>query len=187
MTETKNIDLRGTRVNTPDLDWSQIRETVLLIELGAGQIEAAMKDSNASVDVLTNSFTTMATAMQSISATIAAMPDTPGDAKDELAAMTSQVSGMVNHAIIAFQFYDKLVQRLAHVNHGLAGLSALVSDNVRLYNPGEWRALQQAIRSKYSMVEEQAMFDAVMSGMPVKDALEHFMAQMNKSDDVELF
>jgi hypothetical protein len=32
------------------------------------------------------------------------------------------------------------------------------------------------------------MFEAVMNGMPVKEALEHFMAEMkDKSDDIELF
>ena len=34
---------RRTRVNAPDLDWSQVRETVLMLELSAGQIEGAMK------------------------------------------------------------------------------------------------------------------------------------------------
>lgn len=181
---------RGTRVDSPDLDWSQVRETVLMLELSAGQIEGAMKDSNASVEVLTDSFTTMAGYMKMIADTVAALPagGETGAAKEQLAGVTQHVAGMVHQAIIAFQFYDKLVQRLAHVNHSLAGLSDLVSDKSRLYNPAEWKGLQEKIRSKYSMREEQAMFEAVMGGMPVKDALEQFMAEMkDKSDDIELF
>ena len=181
---------RGTRAHMPDLDWSQVRETVLMLELSAGQIEGAMKDSNSSVEVLTDSFTTMAGYMRMISETIAGLPDdeTSGPVKQNLQGVTQHVSGMVHQAIIAFQFYDKLVQRLAHVNHSLASLSDLVADNSRLFNPIEWRALQEKIRSKYSMKEEQAMFDAVMNGMSVKDALEQFMTEMkDKSDDVELF
>ena len=181
---------RGTRVHTPDLDWSQVRETVLMLELSAGQIEGAMKDSNSSVEVLTDSFTTMAGYMRIIADTVASLPEggETGAAKDSLKGVTEHVSGMVHQAIIAFQFYDKLVQRLAHVNHSLASLSGLVADNSRLFNPSEWRALQEKIRSKYSMKEEQAMFEAVMNGMPVKDALEQFMAEMkDKSDDIELF
>ena len=181
---------RGTRVNAPDLDWSQVRETVLMLELSAGQIEGAMKDSNASVEVLTDSFTTMAGYMKMIGDSVAALPDSgeSGVAKEQLAGVTQHVSGMVHQAIIAFQFYDKLVQRLAHVHHSLASLSGLVSDTNRLYHPGEWKALQEKIRSKYSMREEQAMFEAVMAGMPVKEALEKFMTEMkDKSDDIELF
>ena len=142
---------RGTRANSPDLDWSQVRETVLMLELSAGQIEGAMKDSNASVEVLTDSFTTMAGYLRMISDTVAGLPDggETGAAKESLRGVTEHVSGMVHQAIIAFQFYDKLVQRLAHVNHSLAGLSGLVSDTSRLYNPAEWKALQEKIRSKY--------------------------------------
>lgn len=181
---------RGTRAHMPDLDWSQVRETVLMLELSAGQIEAAMTDSNSSVEVLTDSFTTMAGYMRTIADSVSALPDDgdAGDAKRNLGAAAEHVSGMVHQAIIAFQFYDKLVQRLAHVNQSLAGLSGLVSDNARLYNPAEWRALQEKIRARYTMREEQAMFDAVMAGLPVKEALEQFMAEMkDKSDDIELF
>jgi hypothetical protein len=181
---------RGTRAHLPDLDWSQVRETVLMLELSAGQIEGAMKDSSSSVEVLTDSFTTMAGYMQMIAETVASLPDEgeAGVAKQNLSGVTGHVSGMVHQAIIAFQFYDKLVQRLAHVNHSLASLSDLVSDQSRLFNPMEWRALQEKIRSKYTMVDEQAMFDAVMNGVPVKEAIERFMVEMkDKPDDIELF
>lgn len=182
---------RGTRAHMPDLDWSQIRETVLMLELCAGQIEGAMTDSNRSVEVLTGSFTAMADSMAAISGTLERLPNAgpAAEAKGELQAVAQNVSGMVHQAIIAFQFYDKLVQRLAHVTHGLGELSALVSDNARLYNPTQWRTLQEQIRSRYTMREEQAMFDAVMNGMPVKEAIEHFMAEMHQKsgDDIELF
>ncbi|HOI51407.1 MAG TPA: hypothetical protein PLN02_03455, partial [Azonexus sp.] len=65
MTE-KTLPPRGTSAHNPDLNWSQVRETVLMLELAAVQIEHAMKDSNASVDVLTRSFTAMAGCMQEI-------------------------------------------------------------------------------------------------------------------------
>ena len=179
----------GTRAHAPDLDWSQVRETVLMMELSAGQIEAAMKDSNSSVEVLTDVFTTMAGYMSMIGETVAALPDEGENGpKANLLAATTHVSGMVHQAIIAFQFYDKLVQRLAHVNHSLASLSSLVSDKSRLFNPYEWVALQQKIRSKYTMREEVEMFEAVLAGMSVQEALENFMTKINdKSDDIELF
>jgi phospholipid N-methyltransferase len=40
---------RGTSAHMPGLNWSQVRETVLMLELSAAQIEAAMKDSNSSM------------------------------------------------------------------------------------------------------------------------------------------
>ena len=181
---------RGTTAHTPDLNWSQVRETVLMLELSAVQIEAAMKDSNASVEVLTNSFTTMAGYMRMISETIQTLPDKDevGVAKQNLLGVSEHVSGMVHQAIIAFQFYDKLVQRLSHVGLSLGELSDLVSDTRRLFNPAEWVDLQGRIKGIYTTREEVAMFEAVMQGVPVQQAVEQFMAEMKeKSDDIELF
>lgn len=181
---------RGTSAHMPDLNWSQVRETVLMLELSAVQIESAMKDSNASVEVLTNSFTTMAGYMRTISDTVLTLPDQGevGVAKQNLTGISEHVSAMVHQAIIAFQFYDKLVQRLAHVGISLGDLSDLVADGGRLFNPAEWVALQNKIRTKYTTREEIAMFDAVMHGMPVQEAVDKFMAEMKeKNDDIELF
>jgi hypothetical protein len=189
MTKEENGN-RGTRVHRPDLDWSQMRETVLMMELAGGQIEAAMRDSNSSVEVLTDSFTTMAGYMRMISEAAAALPDSGegAAAKTQLLGATEHVTAMMRQAIVAFQFYDKLVQRLSHVNHSLAALSNLVGDNSRLFNPGEWLALQEKIRSRYTMAEEVEMFEAVLAGMPVQEALDKFMLKMNnRTDDIELF
>ena len=186
----ETIHPRGTSAHMPDLNWSQVRETVLMLELSAVQIETAMKDSNASVDVLTNSFTSMASYMRMISDTVQTLPDQGevGVAKQNLSGISDHVSGMVHQAIIAFQFYDKLVQRLAHVGISLGDLSDLVADGRRLYNPSEWVSLQDKIRAKYTTRDEIAMFEAVMHGMPVHEAVDKFMAEMKeKNDDIELF
>jgi predicted methyltransferase MtxX (methanogen marker protein 4) len=185
---------RGTRARTPDLDWSQVRETVLMLELAAGQVDAAMRDSNSSVNTLMDTFTSMADTLASIDIALNTLPDTVGNGmvKAEIQDNARQVAQKVHHAIIAFQFYDKLVQRLDHVCHSLSGLSGLVSDTGRLYNPAEWSSLQELIRSKYTMVEERGMFDAVMAGATVQEALKDYMTtRMQQVEDsggeIELF
>ena len=181
---------RGTTAHMPDLNWSQVRETVLMLELAAVQIEAAMKDSNTSVEVLTDSFTTMAGYMRMISESVQTLPNEgeTGAVKQNLLGVSEHVSGMVHQAIIAFQFYDKLVQRLGHVGHSLGELSDLVADNHRLFNPGQWVELQGRIKAKYTTRDEAAMFDAVLSGVPVQEAINQFMAEVReKGDDIELF
>lgn len=190
MNDTK----QGSRANAPDLDWSQVRETVLMLELAAGQVDAAMRDSNASVDVLTGTFTSLAETLQLIEAAVATLPDTVGNGlvKAEIQDNTRFVTAKVRQAIVAFQFYDRLVQRLDHVCQSLGGLSQLVADRGRLYNPAEWQSLQKEILSKYTMIEERSMFDAVLGGMPVKQALESYMAERmekveNSGGEVELF
>lgn len=180
----------GTRAHNPDLDWNLLRETILMLELAAGQIEHAMKDSNASVDVLTDSFTSMAGYLRSMSEVLDSLPgegDVDGK-KSEMQRMAENVTGMVQQSIIAFQFYDKLTQRLTHVCQSLAALGGLVADRPRLYSPREWVGLQEKIRSKYTTAEEHALFEAVMKGVPVQEALDRYMSDMKKKgDDIELF
>lgn len=183
----------GTRAHTPDLDWSQVRETVLMLEVAAGQVEAAMRESNSSVGVLTDTFTSMAATIVKVESALNSLPDESGDSvKAEIREGTRLIAEKIHSAIIAFQFYDKLVQRLDHVCHSLGGLGMLVADKSKLYNPNEWVGLQQLIRGKYTMEEERAMFDAVLQGMSVKEALEHYMqARMQQVEesggDIELF
>lgn len=185
---------RGTSANSPDLDWSQVRETVLMLELAAGQVEAAMKDSNSSVEVLTDTFTSLADTLQLINAAIDTLPDTIGNGlvKAEIQGNTRLVADKVHHAIVAFQFYDKLVQRLDHVCLSLAGLSQLVADKERLFKPAEWKTLQDEILTKYTMVEERAMFDAVLNGATVQEALNTYMTVRmqeieSSGGEIELF
>lgn len=185
---------RGTSAKSPDLDWSQVRETVLMLELAAGQVDAAMRDSNSSVEVLTDTFTSMAGTLDMIDTALGTLPDSVGNGmvKAEIRDGAREIAAKVRQSIIAFQFYDKLVQRLDHVCHSLGALSELVSDRTRLYSPQEWADLQSLISSKYTMTEERAMFDAVMHGVPVQEALDRYMAtRMQEVErgggDVELF
>lgn len=184
---------RGSTAHAPDLDWSQVRETVLLLELAAGQIEAAMTDSGSSVDVLTDSFTGMAETMRLISDAVAALPEDgeAGAARTRLLGAAGQVSGMVHQAVVAFQFYDKLAQRMAHVTHSLGDLAGLVADQGRIFDPRAWVGLQERIRAKYTTADERSMFEAVMRGVPVAEALAQYVEAMKGKqqggDDIELF
>ena len=186
-----NGGTRGTQAHNPGQDWSQLRETVLMMELAVAQVEAAMTDSNASVDALTGTFTTMANTIKLINERITGLADTEatGPVKTELMMATKNVAGMVNQAIVAFQFYDRLSQRLSHVNHGLAWLAELVGDQKQAISAEAWTELQTKIRSRYSMPEEVEMFEAVLiRGLTVEQAIAEFMEKMNnKGNDIELF
>lgn len=190
MNSQQEIPPRATRVRYPDLDWTQVHETMLMLELAAGQIEAAMTESSSSVDVLTDTFTTMAGYLRTLTGNLSQLPDTGdiGRMKAELTGAAEHVNATAQQAIIAFQFYDKLSQRLAHVCHSLAGLSALVADHDRALTRDEWVRLQETIRSKYTSAEEREMFEAVLSGVPVPEVLQTFVSKLkDKGDDIEFF
>lgn len=184
----------GSDARRPDLDWSQVRETILMLELAVAQIESAMKDSDGSVGVLADSFTSMMDSIRQINDEVRDLP------QDEKTAKTVQVIGAhcqdvisrMQSVIIAFQFYDKLTQRLNHVSRSIDSLAGLISTPARLYSPEEWRSLQDLIRSKYTMEDERVMFDAIVRGMSISQALAvyHTAVQEKKRQEgggIELF
>jgi hypothetical protein len=170
----------------PDLDWSQVRETIKLLTLSAAQVDVIMQESDTAVNTLTESFTDIVDSMQTINNHLLAL-DTSGSS-DEALACCSETKDKIQAAIIAFQFYDRMQQCLQHVTSNLRGLSKLVESPERLYNPNEWRQFQNQIRSRYTMESEKMMFDAILQGKSVDEAIAAKEAfQQNQSDDIELF
>jgi hypothetical protein len=155
-----------------------------------------MTDGEKSITELTQSFTYIASQLKDI-----IEPQTTASDKTEKKDIESmklsagEIHKQIMSAIVAFQFYDRLTQRLDHVKRDLGWLSKLVSDPQQLYNPSAWSKLQEDIMSNYTMEEERIMFQHIMSGASVDDALEiyqhHFSSKQDDSDstndEVELF
>lgn len=184
----------GSTATNPDLDWSQLKETILMLNLAVAQIDQSMNDGNSSVEALSKSFTGLATNLSDIQATIPKLiadDDNSQKIKHIIQGATITATDKVQTAIVAFQFYDKLTQRLDHVSNSLASLTELIANPNALYSPLEWQKLQANIRSKYTMETEKQMFDKVISGVPIAIALEEFNNEKQNTqldeDDIELF
>jgi hypothetical protein len=186
------MNSENSTAERPDLDWSQVRETVRMINLAVAQIDMAMRQSDDSIDALTGSFTTMVDHVNTISQAAARITGEANlSAIEDIQQSCQQVNANMQHSIVAFQFYDKLSQRLDHVNHSMTQLAALVADQARLYNPNEWVALQDRIRGRYTMQEEQEMFNALLKGATIEQALDLCRDKVNhmtsSAEDIELF
>ncbi len=170
----------------PDLDWSQVRETVKLLMISVVQMERSMTDGDSSVTTLTQSFACMVNHMRAINETLQTMSDC--EPKADALAHCQQMMAMIEESIVAFQFYDRMQQSLSHVSWGLKGLSELVDNPNRLYNPFEWQTFQGDIRNRYSMESEKVMFDAILEGKSIEEALRLASeTDENQEDDIELF
>ena len=176
----------GPASGRPDLDWSQVRETVRMLNLAIAQIEVSMREGDESVETLTHSFTSMTGSVQVIGRAARQLQHNEDvtTIREAIESNCEAVGAKMHAAIVAFQFYDKLTQRVSHVRDSLAALSDLVDDPRRLYSPFEWYGLQEKIRSKYTMEDERAMFDALLAGATVEDALS---AKLTPDPEVELF
>jgi len=182
----------GTTAHRPDLNWSQIRETILMLGLAASQIRDSLIRGEDSVGTLTQAFTSLADQIARIRTALENLP-LEGDTSslcEDLLTRTGSASQDIQSAIVAFQFYDRLAQRLEHVCQSINGLAELIAEPQRLYNPSEWVWLQERIKSNYTMPEERMMFDLIMQGVSIEEALERSRLVSDESpdeDNLELF
>lgn len=171
----------------PDLDWSQVRETVKLLSVSVVQLESGAKEGDVSVNTLTDSFTSLVNKVQLINQQLAQLDES--DARDKAQQYCIETENEIQSSIIAFQFYDRLQQCLNHVAENLKGLSTIVETPDKLYSPFEWKKFQDEIRGRYTMESEKIMFDAILQGHNVEEALK-IAEDANKpddEDDIELF
>lgn len=191
--DTPNVS--PSNASNPDLDWSQVRETISLICVAIVQIKTSLAESGHSMSYLTESFTRIATMACQINNDITAS-DT-AESNTAIVNAASEIQQEINGCITSFQFYDRITQRLDHVSEGLLDLNKVLGDPAHLYNPNSWKEIQDGIKSSYSMEEERIMFEHVMLGASVEEALEVYnhnfrnrvstVEEQNSEDDIELF
>ncbi len=135
MTEPENrydIEHKGSSSYNPDLDWSQLRETITMLALAVAQVESSMSDGQQSVSTLTESFTRMADCVKKIRvATEKVTPEKLPQFKEVIRNNAINLEDDVQNAVIAFQFYDRVSQRLDHVCRSLDQLGSLINDPFR--------------------------------------------------------
>jgi hypothetical protein len=144
------------------------------LELGAAQLDAAMRESDSRVDKLAGAVTAVASDARELELQVQALdspdPAQSAKARQRIRQLTDALASHVQSTITSLQFYDKLIQRLTHVRDGLA----IPSDStVSGADPAgsDWSAMLEQVRSRYSMVEERVLFDFMMRGLSADQML----------------
>ena len=155
-------------VNTP---------VAALLELAASQLEVAAHTSDARVETLAGSIA----ALVSLGAQLQAA----NGAGAENHALAAKIVEQAQNALVAMQFHDQLVQRMAHVrdalnelNEALAGAPAAEVD---------WATVLAGIRFRYSMEDERMLFDRIIGAAACPDVKCHDTTHDSLRSSVELF
>jgi len=144
------------------------------LELGAAQLDAAMRESDSRVDKLAGAVAAVASDARELELQVQALESADAaqsaGARLRIRQLTEALASHVQSTITSLQFYDKLIQRLTHVRDGLA----IPSDStVSGADPAaaDWSAMLEQVRSRYSMVEERVLFDFMMRGLSADQML----------------
>ncbi len=180
----------------PDLDWSQVRETVRMFRIGVSAIEYSMSTGDESISSLIQAFTNMNRYMQEIKQTARDVDgEVPESCGTQYQEMLNRLDGKcdlvindLKSAVISFQFYDRLTQQLNHIANSLENTANLVGDHQRIYNPNEWKVLQNQVYSSFTMEEGKVLFDALLRGASKEEAMQEAKEYGNReADDLMLF
>lgn len=176
----------------------EVQETILMLNLSVAQIELSISDGDNSVNTLIDSFAFMSqhiTQIQTSSQQIADLAADKGDTginehQSLLMSEASELSEKMQQAVIAFQFYDKLSQRLEHVSHGLSGLAEIVSHEMHVKDAEQWEGFKASVRKGTTMREEEELFELIFDqNMHADDAIEvmkqRMRERMNEKDEEE--
>ena len=149
------------------------------LDLGAAQLESAMKDSDARVASLTNAlshFTARIAVLRTLAEQLGEARATGVDDElgreigQQLMTLGAEMEMDAQQAIVAMQFYDKLIQRITHVRDGLA-IPAEAIETAPHARSIAWEALLERVRGRYSMVEERVLFDFLIRGTGPREML----------------
>jgi len=176
----------GSSSKQPDLSWSQAKETITMLCLATAQVEAAQKDAAESVSSLVNSFTKMASDSQGIlhmSQSVKTGTTLESHAQ-MLESAAAALNKEINDSIVSFQFHDRISQKLSHVNHGLSLLANLISDSKRIFNPEEWRKIQDEIAKSYTLECERLMLKKILEGATISEALLLYQNNLESSHSI---
>lgn len=146
--------------------WTPEQQIARMLELCEAQMESALSESDVAMDALIKSFAGLIEAGQSLGA---ANEKTPADLAQQLDALRKQTAA----AVVAFQFYDKLNQRLGHVRYSLSALAMFVCEPAKSHERDQWRRLFSTLRRLYRTEEERELFKLMVEGATAEQAREH--------------
>jgi hypothetical protein len=179
---------------TPLVDWTPEQQIAHMLELCEAQMESAMCESDLAVDSLIKAFSGLAESAQQMNAMAAKLtPEQRAalggtDLKQQMEAIERQMSS----AIVAFQFYDKLTQRLGHVRYSMSTLALFVCDRTQTTQRDQWRRLYTTLKRLYRTEEEKQIFNMMVDGASAEEARDHIhqstqTLRIGVAGEIELF
>jgi hypothetical protein len=150
--------------------WTPEQQIARMLELCEAQMESALSESDVAVEALVKSFAGLIEAGQALGSL---NDKTPQAGATDLAAQLDALKKQTAAAIVAFQFYDKLTQRLGHVRYSLSALAMFVCDRAKSGEREQWRRMFATLRRLYRTEEERELFRMMVEGASAEEAREH--------------
>lgn len=167
---------------------SNISHFQQLMSLTVAQIKCLLEDGSDSITELTDSFIHIAGTLEN---TLSSR-----NLDEQTGMMLQEAHKSINQGIVAFQFYDRISQKLDHICSNLDSISDAVADKDLRSNAMFWLELKELIKQRTTMMSETMVVEKILSGDSVEETLKayleyqrshHHKTEEGAENDVELF
>jgi hypothetical protein len=148
-----------------------------LLELAASQLEVAAHSTNAQMETLASSIGALIALGMELQAAKGA--GTPPE------VLAQAIVERAQSAVVAMQFHDQLVQRVAHVRDALNELNEALQGTPAA--EVDWATVLAGIRFRYSMEDERRLFDRIIGATACPDVNCHDSTHDSLRGGVEIF
>ena len=144
------------------LEWKELKQTIMALNLSIAQIDLSMTEGSYSVDTLIDSFNFMREGLEALRSNVLNGDVTELESiKSHFLEQSGIISEKVTASIVAFQFYDKLSQRLHHVSQSLSALSDIISSGDRTVDEITWNNFRDKMAKYAAMREEYELYELI--------------------------
>lgn len=124
------------------------------LAMAIAQIDMSIHESGQSVNLAMEAFTETANCLAKVRESLDSCPDeVVGRVADDLNTATQQL----DKAIVAFQFFDRLTQRITHIGENLSSVTSVVQEP-ELEHSYLWEQMQEKLRQVYSQDQERMLY-----------------------------
>jgi len=154
---------------------------ITLLQLAAAQLALSLKETEQPFDDLSKLFVEIVEGYNSIEGLIGSPEQ--NDIK-KLQTLHHETQSRVRNAIVDFQFYDRMTQRLQHIMGTIQDAIKTLELNAN-GSDAEWHEIFERIEKSYTMREETQLFDSIRSGEGFESAVSNLIEQTFKKEAIE--
>lgn len=154
---------------------------VTLLQLAAAQLALSLKETEQPFDDLSKLFIEIVEGYNAIEGLIGS---TNKNDIEKLKMLHQSTQARVRNAIVDFQFYDRMTQRLQHIMGNIQdAIKALEAKQNG--QDAEWNSIFDRIEKSYTMREETELFDCIRRGEGFESAVKSLIEQTFNKEVVE--
>ncbi len=157
------------------------KNQVTLLQLAAAQLALSLNETEQPFDDLSKLFIQIVEGYNSMENLIGS---TNQDDVQKLQTLHQATQDKVRNAIVDFQFYDRMTQRLQHIMGNIQDAIKVLEIKSTSADV-EWSSIFDRIEKSYTMREETELFDSIRKGEGFESAVKSLIEQTYKKDAVE--